>query len=294
VALVEWVSVSSADAKAAARISGDAPARYGPGMDERSTKVAEFLATPMLIAAALVLPTVALSESHPSGPLQTVAFALNWITWTAFLIELVVMLAVVPERWTWLKHHPLDLIIVVLTPPILPAGLQSLRALRLLRLLRLFRLAQLSREVFSLQGLRYSAFLAVLTIVGGGAVFGAFEKHSQHLTFWQDTYWSITTMTTLGSNIYPSTVGGQIVSTAILLIGIGFVALLTGGFAQRFLAPELSEIEQELREEELRPEEVALRELASVQEQLQALQLAVEKLAREREAFEAQRAAAGA
>ena len=46
------------------------------------------------------------------------------------------------------------------------------------------------------------------------------------------------------------------------------------------------------REEELRPEEVALRELASVQEQLQALQLAVEKLAREREAFEAQRAAA--
>jgi len=43
-------------------------------------------------------------------------------------------------------------------------------------------------------------------------------------------------MTTLGSNIYPTTTGGQIVSTAILLIGIGFVALVTGGIAQRFLA----------------------------------------------------------
>src|ERR1700759_5760548 len=101
-------------------------------------------------------------------------------------------------------------------------------------------------------------------------------------------------MPPLGSNIYPTTTGGQILSTAILLIGIGFVALLTGGFAQRFLAPELSEIEEELREEELKPEEVALRELASVQEQLQALQLAVEKLAREREAGEADRAGTAA
>ena len=270
-ALVEWGGVSSEVAE---------EVRYKPGMDERSTRVAERLATPMLIAAALVIPSVALSESHPGGALEAVAFTLNWITWTAFFIELVVMLAVVPDRWTWLKHNPLDLVIVVLTPPILPAGLQGLRALRLLRLLRL---PQLSRDVFSLQGLRYSALLALLTIVGGGAIFGAFEKSSQHLTFWQSTYWAITTMTTLGSNIYPTTTGGQIVSTAILLIGISFVALLTGGFAQRFLAPELSQIEEELGEGEIPPEEVALRELRSVQEQLQSLQLAVERLARERE-----------
>jgi voltage-gated potassium channel len=252
-------------------------------MDERSTRVAERLATPMLIAAALVIPSVALSESHPGGALETIALALNWITWIAFFIELVVMLIVVPDRWTWLRHNPLDLIIVVLTPPVLPAGLQSLRALRLLRLIRLLRLAQLSREVFSLQGLRYCALLALLTIVCGGALFGAFEKHAQNLTFWQSTYWAITTMTTLGSNIYPTTTGGQIVSTFILLIGISFVALLTGGFAQRFLAPELTQIEQELTDDEIPPEEIALRELRSVQEQLQSLQVAVEKLARERE-----------
>ena len=120
-------------------------------------------------------------------------------------------------------------------------------------------------------------------IVGGGAAFGAFEKHAQHLNFWQDTYWAITTMTTLGSNIYPTTTGGQIVSTFILLVGISFVALITGGIAQRFLAPELTQIEEELADEDVHPEDVALRELRSVQEQLQSLQLAVETLARERE-----------
>ncbi len=257
---------------------------YAPGMDARSTRVAEALNTPMLIAAALTLPMVAISESHPGGDLETVAHVLNWVTWVAFLIELVVMLAVVPNRRVWLRHHPLDPFIVIFTPPLLPAGLQGLRVLRLLRLVRLMRLAQLSREVFSLEGLHYAMFLALLTVVGGGALFVAFEKQSQHLNDWDGIYWALTTMTTLGSNIYPTTTGGEIVSTAILIIGIGFVALLTGAFAQRFLSPEIAEVEEELAAEQLSAEALALRELKSVQEQLQSLEVAVQRLVDERTA----------
>jgi voltage-gated potassium channel len=256
------------------------PVHYGPGMDARSTRIADRLNTPMLIAAALTLPSVAISESHPGGALQAVAVILNWTIWIAFLVELTVMLAVVPDRRAWLKAHPLDLIIVVFTPPVLPGGLQSLRALRLLRLIRLLRLAELSREVFSLEGLRYAMLLALLTIFGGAALFQAFEKGSQHLNFGDSLYWALTTMTTLGSSYYPTTTGGQIVSTFTLLVGIGFVALLTGAFAQRFLAPEIVSLEEELAAEEMSAEEMALRELRSVQEQLQALEVAVEKMAR--------------
>jgi voltage-gated potassium channel len=251
-------------------------------MDARSTRVAEVLNTPMLIAAALTLPMVAISEAHPGGVLEDVARVLNWVTWSAFAIELVVMLGVVPNRRLWLRHHPLDAFIVIFTPPILPAGLQSLRVLRLLRLTRLLRLAQLSREVFSLQGLHYAMFLAVLTVIGGGALFVAFEKHSQHLNDWQGLYWAVTTMTTLGSNIYPTTTGGEIVSVAILIVGIGFVALLTGAFAQRFLSPEIAEIGEELESEQISAEEIALRELRGVQEQLQALEVAIEQMVDER------------
>ncbi len=256
--------------------------RYGPGMDARSTRVAEALNTPMLIAAALTLPMVAISESHPGGVLEDVARILNWVTWLAFLVELVVMLAVVPNRRRWLRHHPLDAIIVLLTPPVLPAGLQSLRVLRLLRLIRLLRLAQLSREVFSLEGLRYAMLLSVLTAIGGGALFVAFERHTQHLDAWDGIYWAVTTMTTLGSDIYPTTTGGEIVSTVILVIGIGFVALLTGAFAQRFLSPEIVEVEEELAAEQLSAETLALRELRGVQEQLQALEVAVKRMVDER------------
>src|SRR6478752_5315676 len=96
---VESVTVSSEVA--------ETPVRYGRGMDARSTRVAERLNTPMLIAAALTLPTVAIAESLPGGALETVAIVRNWITWAAFLIELVVMLSVDPDRRAWLRHHPL-------------------------------------------------------------------------------------------------------------------------------------------------------------------------------------------
>jgi voltage-gated potassium channel len=255
---------------------------YEPGMDARSTRVAEVLNPFMLVAAALVIPTVAINESHPGGGLLTLAQVLNWVTWIAFLVELVVMLRVVPDRRTWLRHHPLDLVIVVFTPPVLPAGLQSLRALRLLRLLRLARLAQLSRDAFSLRGLHYAALLALLTAVAGGALFVGLEKHHQHLTAWDGIYWAVTSMTTLGSNIYPTTTGGEIVGVVIVIVGISFVALLTGAIAQRFLGPEIAEVEQELEEEQLSAEAAALRELRSVREKLEALEVAVERMVDER------------
>ena len=122
------------------------PTVYPPGMDELSTSVQRRLEVPMAIAAALTVPMVAITESHPGGALETFADILNWATWLAFLFELVVMLAIVPDRALWLRRNPLDLVLVVFTPPLLPPGLQGLRVLRLLRLLRLRRARPTSRN----------------------------------------------------------------------------------------------------------------------------------------------------
>ena len=258
------------------------PTVYPPGMNELSTSVQRRLEVPMLIAAALTLPMVAISESHVGGALQVVAEILNWVTWLAFAFELVVMLAVVPDRGLWLRRNPLDLVLVVFTPPVLPAGLQGLRVLRLLRLLRLMPLRRLSRDIFTLRGLHYAALLALLTVVGGGALFDALESSQEHLSTWDGIYWALTTMTTLGSDIQPTDTGGQIVAAVLVLVGLGFIALVTGAFAQRFFGPELGEVERELEGEIASAEEVAQRELRSIREQLAALELAVERMVDER------------
>jgi len=106
-------------------------------MDTRSRMVAGRFELPMLIAALLVIAVIVVEQSDTGEPWRTVAGLLNWAIWIAFAVELIVMLAVVPDRWRWLRTHPLEVVIVVLTPPFLPASLQALRALRVLRLLRL-------------------------------------------------------------------------------------------------------------------------------------------------------------
>lgn len=207
----------------------------------RAIKAARLMNAPLMVAAALTLPSVALSEAHVGGTLEVIAQFLNWGIWIAFAIEFAVMLILVPDRGKYLRHHPVEIIVVFLTPPVLPPGLQSLRAIRLLRLLRLLKLAQLSNRVFSNQGLQYAALLTLLATVAGGSVFRAFEARNQDLSEWESIYWAFTAMTTVGSEYTATTLGGQITEVVILLVGISFIAMLTGAIAQRFLKPSQPE-----------------------------------------------------
>jgi voltage-gated potassium channel len=262
-------------------------------MDARSERIAARFEPFLMVAAVLTLPAVIVPLSEPNDTVATIAQVLNWATWLPFLVEVVVMLAIVPDRRRWLREHPIELIVVILTPPILPPGLQSLRVIRLLRLLRLLRLAQLARHLFSLQGLRYTALLAALTIVAGGAAFVGFENNGQnHYNAWEGIYWAITTMTTLGSTVEATTTGAQILSVVIVIVGISFVALLTGAIAQRFLGPELEEVEAELAEGERSAEVVALRQMREIRGQLQGLEASLEKLIDEAAARKGSRTAA--
>ena len=56
-----------------------------------------------------------------------VADVLNWAIWLAFVFEAVVMLRVVPDKKVWLRKHPLEVAIVLVTPPFLPASLEAAR-----------------------------------------------------------------------------------------------------------------------------------------------------------------------
>jgi hypothetical protein len=58
------------------------------------------------VAALLVVAVILIEGSDVGEPRDTVAVVLNWITWTAFLVELVTMLVVVPQRGRWLAGPP--------------------------------------------------------------------------------------------------------------------------------------------------------------------------------------------
>jgi hypothetical protein len=129
----------------------------------------ERLEWPMLMAALLVVPAIAIEQSEATGTLNTVAVVINWATWLAFVAEAVLMLIVVDNRWRWKRDHPLEVTIVVIMPPFLPPSLQAARVFRLLRLLPLLRAGLLARRLLTTEGVRDVGVLALLTVLGGGA-----------------------------------------------------------------------------------------------------------------------------
>jgi voltage-gated potassium channel len=204
-------------------------------MDDRVVRFERAFAVPMLVAALLVIPVIVLEESNPGEPWDTVASIGNWVIWAAFLTEMVVMLSVARSRRAWLREHPLEVAIVVLTPPFLTSAFSAIRVLRLLRLLRLVRVAKLARRFFSIEGLRYVSLIAVLTVIGGGVAYDSIESKS----LGDGVYWAFMTMTTAGSNLPVRADTTKLLAGALVAVGVCFVAVLTGAIAQRFVVVEL-------------------------------------------------------
>jgi len=233
-------------------------------MDARSERIARAFEPIIIVATLLVVPVLILEESRVDPPWTTIATVANWAIWLAFLAEVVVMLTVVPDRRRWAREHPLDIAIVILTPPFAASIIQSLRLLRLLRLVRLLRVAALLRGVLSLAGLRYAAFAAAVTVVVGGRGFASLENVPAR----DGLYWAITTMTTVGyGDVVARTDEGRILAAVVMLVGIGFVAILTGAIAEQFISS--GEEQSEARESE------TLRRLDDVQARLDAIETAL-------------------
>jgi voltage-gated potassium channel len=247
-------------------------------VNERAERLDKRFEVPIFVAALLVIPVIVIEQAHVSHGIKTLGVILNWLIWAAFATELVVMLVVVRDRMGWLRKHPLEAAIVLLTAPVLPASLQALRMFRLLRVLRLAVLVKRSRRLFTLDGVRGAAVLAAVAAFGGGAIFSVVEKG---YGVWDGMWLAITTMSTVGyGDISPHTTAGKLVAVTLMLVGVGFVALLTGAVAERFLSPEIKEIEVAEAEVaidvgDFRAELV--RELRGISARLQELERLVER-----------------
>jgi voltage-gated potassium channel len=239
-------------------------------MDERAVRMERRFAWPVLVAALLVVPVIALEDSSMGEPWDTVAAVADWAIWLTFAAELFSMLVVVRDRRAWIRRdwHWLDPFIVVLTFPVFPAALQFLRLLRLLRLIKVVTQAQ---RMFSPKGLRSAAFFAAYTIVAGGLTYAVVEPKTNAL---RGLYWAMTTVTTVGyGDPSPQTDSGRVTAVVVMITGIGFVALLTGAIAEKFLNPDIKEAEHEALEQR----KVLLAEVREINQRLQRLEEALRK-----------------
>ncbi|MFP5501161.1 MAG: ion transporter, partial [Candidatus Sericytochromatia bacterium] len=216
----------------------------------------------------------------PSEKLPPLLFTIDTIILIIFAIEYALRLWVVqPElphavRISWkdrVFYHvaarvqwmlkPMHLVDLVAILPLFP----FLRSLRILRILRLFTHVDFTRKLFryfnpfeaASQTLRQNqllylfvaSFIAMAVLLGAATGFIAEHRVNANMTTPFDAlYWAIVTLTTVGyGDITPQTVGGRVVSMALMLTGFVILALVAGVVSQT-----MSQSFLKLREEGIR------------------------------------------
>lgn len=115
--------------------------------DPRAAAWERRLRPAVLIAAVAVLPLLALHLTHPHGALAAVETAGHWTIWLVFMVEVVAMLSVVRDRRAWIDGHRFELLVVVLSSPLVPLALALAPAVRLLIVAKLFKTLKLAKAI---------------------------------------------------------------------------------------------------------------------------------------------------
>ena len=178
------------------------------------------------------------------GPLIVRA---EWVFTIIFTIEYILRLICVksPMRYARSFYGVVDLLAVLPTYlELLLTGGGYLMLIRILRILRVFRVLKLRRYVgeadslgAALRASGRKIFVFVVAVVTLVVIFGSLmylvEGHDSGFTsIPRGIYWSIVTLTTVGyGDITPQTPLGQFISSIIMILGYGIIAVPTGIYA---------------------------------------------------------------
>lgn len=227
--------------------------------------------TPLLILALAFLAVLLLpAVSSLSQGQRAILNVLSAAIWVAFTVDYLVRLYLSQARWSYVRAHPLDLLVIVL--PLL----RPLRAVRLLRLLRIGAVLGVAhrRGQRSLHA-RVSAYVgaAVVVVLALSAVLmleverGAPGGNIR--TLGDALWWAASTVTTVGyGDRYPTTGLGRLIAVGLMLVGIALLGVITAAIAAWFVG-RLRQVEATAEAAEATLEDV-LAELREIRARLDA------------------------
>jgi voltage-gated potassium channel len=209
-------------------------------------KVEKFFEVPVMISVLMLIPVLIIEYSSQS--LDSVALFLNWGIWIVFLLEYTILFYFSENKLEYIKTHKIELFIVIFSFPIVPEGLQSTGFLRFARLprllnaLRFFRLAALLgkfgstvKSIFNSKGLRFIVYATIGIVLFFGFLFYVSEPDVN--SYSDGLWWALVTITTVGyGDITPLTNLGRIVASALMIMGIGFIATITAAISSYFIS----------------------------------------------------------
>lgn len=156
-----------------------------------------------------------------------------------FTIEYAIRLIAAPKKWKYISSFfgLIDLMSILPFYVRIGVDLRALRAVRIVRIFQIFKLVRYSKAIqrfhraFLLSKEEIALFFSITGILLFVSAVGIyyFEHGTQPEKFasiFHSLWWAVITLTTVGyGDIYPVTIGGRFFTVAVLMVGIGIVAV---------------------------------------------------------------------
>lgn len=216
---------------------------------QRDERLFDVLLLGVILVSVLValLDSVALLHAHYGK----FFYALEWVFTIAFSIEYLIRLSLVrrPMGYVLSFYGLIDLAAALPTYiSLFIVGADHLLVIRVLRILRVFRIlemAEYSNEGSELMRALHASrrkigmfvlFVLLITIVFGAVMYLVEGPENGFTSIPHAMYWAIVTMATVGfGDITPQTPLGQFITSIMILIGYGIIAVPTGIFGAQLV-----------------------------------------------------------
>ncbi|MCB2107845.1 MAG: ion transporter [Rhodobacteraceae bacterium] len=222
--------------------------------DTRAGRAFDIALIAAILASLLVVVLDSLAAVH--SRYAGVLLAFEWGFTVLFTIEYAARLLCVRNPWAYARsfYGIIDFLAVAPTYlAVLAPGLNALIDVRVLRLLRVFRVFKLTEYVaeFSALGaallssrrkiLVFLSFVLMVVFVLGTLMYVVEGPEHGFTSIPVAVYWAITTMTTVGfGDVTPETDLGRFISSIMMLLGWGTLAVPTGIVSAEFTAHRLA------------------------------------------------------
>jgi voltage-gated potassium channel len=192
----------------------------------------------VLSLLVVIIAMIQLSIEVPISINKVLSY-IDFIVWLIFVADYALRLIKAKDRKGFILHNKIDLI------TILPFN-SLFRALRIIKIVKVVRLLKLTKGILFLSRFttKLEVFLktnnfnhvlgiTIFTIFVGAGLMSVVEN----MSFADSIWWSFVTVTTVGyGDLSPTTNIGRIIASVLMLIGIGFIGMLTGTIATYFLS----------------------------------------------------------
>jgi len=190
------------------------------------------------------------------GDMQSTETAFfDWLVWWFFVVESVLLLMLVDNKWRYLRTNWMNVFIILAGLPIILWGYSPLAAiLRSLRLLLMvgliFRLTKTVRKILNKNQLGKTLLVSLLLIFIAGTIIAAIDPAFKSPA--DGIWWALVTISTVGyGDFTPVSIPGRIFASVLIVAGVVLLSLVTANLAAYFVEKEVEkDVEEEAMQEE--------------------------------------------